>query len=147
MEKFPNLFRGRISRKNFVIAYLLILALGFLYFGFMPIEGGEFERYSIAWGYGLIILLIPFIIIGFSLQIRRLHDIGLSWKFMLVMIIPKVLQRLFIISEEINIILNAIVVLYWAILVFKVGENKDNEYGLKPSLDFKLWKAIFNLEK
>ncbi|MDO8430173.1 MAG: DUF805 domain-containing protein [bacterium] len=143
MKKILNLFRGRISRKTFFLSYLLLLALGFLYFGLAPIEEDQFEKYTIIWTYGLIVLLIPFFAIALSLHIRRLHDIGLSGFFVLAQILFIILGTF----ESWQVMAYYLDILYWLLLVLKTGEDKDNEYGLMPSSKIKFWEVAFNLEK
>ena len=143
MKKSLNLFKGRISRKNFFFAYLLLLGLGLLYFGLSPVEGGSFGQYLNIWVYGLIILLIPFFILALSLHVRRWHDIGLSGFF----VFAQILFIAFAFYEPLVVISSSLDILYWAILFLKTGEDKDNEYGAKPSSDIKFLKAVFNLEK
>jgi uncharacterized membrane protein YhaH (DUF805 family) len=117
-----NIFIGRINRRNFLIGtlitYLIILLTAWM-FGSQNTN----DLFSVV---GLV-LLITESLFYISLFVRRIHDIGWSiWFFLLLFIIPFV-----------N--LYAILALY-----LKGGEAKNNKYGTKPSQNMKFPSDILS---
>lgn len=114
---FSKLFRGRLNRRNYLIGvvliYAFILVASFIlvfFFGYTP---GE-ENMT---GTELIFYLIVYAIVlfyGFSLGIRRFHDLGKSGWFVLLNLIP---------------IVNIIVTIW---LFVGAGQSVNNKYGNPP---------------
>ncbi|MDD5160630.1 MAG: DUF805 domain-containing protein [Sulfuricurvum sp.] len=102
-------FTGRAPRSEywwFVLAQLLIgFGIGFIG-GFLGIDMG---------GLSLIAMLVMFLP-GLAVAIRRLHDLGKSGWFYLLIFIP---------------IIGALVLLYWFV---QPSAPETNEYGAAPVL-------------
>lgn len=122
-----DLYKGRLSRKSWLLGLLLgwimfllaIGALGIVEAIFLPI----FENYSISdfiQGLSLIAIVyfyIIFVIFIFSLHVRRWHDVGRSGWFSVLLFIPLV---------------NLLILLY---LCLGKGQDGSNEYGENPGDD------------
>jgi len=113
---FEEFFSYRINRRSFFICFILLNV--FLIYGvhlFSLNQGSSLIIDSIvitAW----IVWVIFWILIAFSLMIKRLHDIGLSYPWSLLFIIP-----------GINIIFLFFLILY-------PGSNNKNKFGNTPKL-------------
>lgn len=117
---FEEFFTYRINRRSFFICFILLNVL--LIFGvhlFALNKGNSLLIDSIVitvW----IVWVIFWILIAFSLMIKRLHDIGLSYPWSLLFIIPGV-----------NILFLFFLMLY-------PGSPKKNKFGKTPkSFDLK----------
>lgn len=102
-------YKGRLNRKPYILRYLIMLA--FMALGRMmmtPSSSASLTNIVAA------IILVACTISIAMLDIRRLHDLGRKWYWILVMFIPLV---------------NFAFILYLAIAI---GEPNENEYG--PSL-------------
>lgn len=113
-------YKGRSNRKEwimFVIFESLFYTILQLITVFISLFFGSESNLLIAW---LILCVIFIIVLGFpaiSLQVRRLHDIGKSWHWLLLSVIP-------------------IVSLYvFYLLYIKAGDPYINEYGAPPHWD------------
>lgn len=104
------LFKGRINRRNFLFGIFFSILLVLLYASLLGFIGRLDEKGTILEKAGFIILIA----FGYSLYVRRLHDLGKSGLFSLLLIIP---------------VVNTILFLY---LVLFRGENKENHYGEPP---------------
>ena len=101
-------FDGRIGKKQYLMSFLILLAIGFV-LGLILAMLGKI---------GLIILLpirIILAVASFSIAIRRWHDLGKSGWLSLLFLIPLV---------------NLVVLIY---LCVADGTAADNKYGPVPS--------------
>lgn len=99
---------GRLNRKIYIIRILILLMI--IHFAsLMNTAQTDFISNIIG-----IIIIIASIIAIFMLGIRRLHDLGKEWYWILAMLIP---------------IVNLGFLIYLAIIV---GEDTENEYGPNP---------------
>lgn len=107
-QLLQNLFIGRIGRKKFILLELLILAVGFGIWILIQILSSPFD----------IILLAAFIILAFifslGLCVKRIHDIGNSVWWLVLLFVP---------------ILDTGMAIY---LTVHRGKNRPNKYGEKP---------------
>ncbi len=95
-------FRGRINRATFLVG---VLGLGILI--------GIARVISL---YVLTLLLgVIFLFLAFSLWIRRLHDVGMSGWWAILILVPVV--NLFLLGY----------------LLFKAGDDQKNRFGNKPT--------------
>lgn len=99
---------GRLNRKIYIIR-ILILFMVIHFASLMNTAQTDFISNII----GMIIIIASIIAI-FMLGIRRLHDLGKEWYWILAMLIP---------------IVNLGFLIYLAIIV---GEDTENEYGPNP---------------
>ncbi len=123
---FQGLFYGRISRLTFFLGYLFVGVMTFiLYFfiGFLlamvsdAVNGDSRSFLGSPW---LNLIAIPTIFMNISLSVKRFHDVGHDGSSVVLLLIPFV-----------NIFYS-----FW--LIFKQGEQSENQYGPKPPLlDFK----------
>ena len=109
-----GLFSGRANRTTYVswqIAGLIAYILAWLIVTFIAntTPNAVYPFLVVFW---ILYFFFMFKIIGVSIQ--RLHDIGMSAWYMLLLIIPLV-----------NIIM-------WLVLVFKSGNDGANRYGYPP---------------
>lgn len=104
-QLLKNLFTGRIGRKKFILLELLILAIGL----------GVWIMIQILPSPSDIILLVAFVIIAFvfsfGLCVKRIHDIGNSAWWLILLFIP---------------IIDTGIAIY---LTVHRGEDKPNAYG------------------
>ncbi len=122
---FVNLYEGRLKRwQYFVSSVLLFLALFVVIFlmgvavGYMGLE----EDGMVYLAYAMYILTLP---LGFSLVVRRIHDIGWSGWMSLLMFIPLVGT------------------IFALIVLFKKGTDGPNTYG-PPQSDRNFIRTILN---
>ncbi len=119
MNYIKQLYSGRINRKNYALGLLFaIVAFGLLFT--ILIFWGTFLH-----GVLTIILYITFITFVFSLHVRQLHDRGDSGWGALFLLIP---------------IFNLV---FFALLLFEKGEEKENEFGNIVPRDAKFFDVIF----
>jgi len=118
---FRKLFQGRLNRVSYLSVQLTGLAMLFIS-SYLKNSNPDITGISL-----LLITIILFIFI-ISLTIKRLHDIGLSGWYILLLLIP---------------IFNLIMTLLLPIIP---GQNKTNKYGTrpKPGINF---KNLFGLAK
>lgn len=115
MNKIKNLFNGRITRSEWVVSRLysiLILLVGFFITALVGIV--VFESESIAYTAMAGIYILTFVIAA-SCDVRRLHDTGRSWKFILWNFIPFGIFY------------------YIFVLAFVRGDKNSNLYGDIPT--------------
>lgn len=114
-----NLYKGRINRRVNLAGSLFLTGFYLLY---RVIFGTDIEVNSITG------LILNFCIIwfGFSLYVRRLHDLGRSGWWTLIIFIP---------------IVDAIFLLY---LSFAPGQFTPNLYGDVPPKDIKIVDDLLN---
>jgi uncharacterized membrane protein YhaH (DUF805 family) len=112
-----NLFKGRLNRRNFLIGFLLYLLIAFVLVILMvlPLLGSNSNDIPSLNILVFIVIDIILLIFAYSLFIRRLHDIGKSGWYLLLVIIPVVIWFF----------------LFWVSL--KGGQKDSNKYGDKPS--------------
>jgi len=103
------LFKSRINRSTFYLGWLLYI-LVFVLFTFLD-SSFNFDFYI------ALLIIIPLLILGTSLYVRRLHDLGLSGFWTLLIFVPIV-----------NIVFNFY-------LYFRRGQDMTNKYGEKPSFN------------
>lgn len=109
-----NLTNGRIARLNYFIAFVVLLICHFVIYILIK---------SILVGY--IAATLVFVVLGLSLVIRRLQDMGWNgWWALLVL--PPVVNFIF-----------------WLVLLFKPGTSGDNAYGTPPSTKLDIWNTLF----
>ena len=116
-----RLFQGRLKRTHFLIGNIVANSVlgSFLIYYFAEMR---FDLYRVFW------LLFAVCFFGlFSLIIRRLHDMGRSWSWSLLFLLP---------------ILNFIFTLF--LCVFP-GDKKENKYGKLENRG--LIKSILNIKK
>jgi uncharacterized membrane protein YhaH (DUF805 family) len=116
MERVTDLYRGRLNRRSYftgivfcLFAFVISVEIGLFLFQF-AVEVFPFlllER-VIMW-----IIIIALAVLKFSFNVRRLHDIGQSGWFALLLFVP---------------FINILMVIA---LLFVSGENKKNAYGAK----------------
>lgn len=102
-------YEGRLNRKPYIIRYLILLTIMFL--------GRMLITPNVTITFGNVIATIVLIICTISiimLDIRRLHDLGKKWYWVLLMLIPGV---------------NILFLLY---LALSCGYDSENEYGSRP---------------
>ncbi len=118
--QFKNLFQGRLSRVNFLIGNLTInlIFLIFIYYYFTRFR---YDLFQWLWALSFLVILT-----SLSLIIRRLHDVGMSGWWVLLIFIP-----------VINIIFLLVLYIY-------PSESERNEYG---SSDKGLIFPIIGIEK
>ena len=149
--KFCYTFEGRLNRKTFVFnflgLYLLIFICGIFAFVFVPFynKSTDYSRIVfLAVMIGVFIFGILPVITGIiSIQVRRLHDLNVSGKWLLL-IFPLLGAGNVIIDKGINLQLshsfvlgvtamNVILTLLFLIwLIFIKGTVGDNKYGPDP---------------
>lgn len=109
-------FNGRSRRKEYWYAYLFVVAcaliIGFT-MGYFRASISEIEVVQVIIS---LIVFIPFL----SLSIRRLHDIGKDWKYLLCLIA-------FLIP-----LVNIVVSIIWIIWMATDSEPIENEWGACP---------------
>jgi uncharacterized membrane protein YhaH (DUF805 family) len=114
---FRRLFQGRINRRNYILGKMLLMSIAVvvtalynaLYASFYLLELSVFFI-------GIIIIMIGAgLLLSISLDIRRLHDLGNSGWWFLLMYVPLA-----------NIPLSLL-------LLFQAGGGKPNKYGRVPS--------------
>lgn len=113
-----NLFRGRITRKHYILGLLLLALVAVI--PLLILFGGDEGLRVFAY-----IILAVRLFFGFSLHIRRLHDIGKSGWMVLLTLIP---------------IVNLILI---AVLLFSKGKDETNQYGNRPPLNANLFDVLF----
>lgn len=127
-----NLYQGRMGRLNYFLSSILLPILFLIFCAAIILLITFFVPYAP--------FLLPVILLvlflgtiyyayhGLSFYVRRLHDLGLSGWFLLLLFVPLV-----------NIIL-------YFILLFKKGDLVDNTFG-SPACDDAFWDAFFGKRK
>ena len=130
-------FSGKTSRKD----YWYFLIINFLVTLLIPICKLFIESFSYSTGFSLVasfflysnsikvinsVYLIGNTIVSFSILIRRLRDIGKSWQWLLVFLIP---------------IIGQLLLIYWVSLPSK-ALDKFNKFKILESLGFKKLSLI-----
>lgn len=114
-ELIQRLFSGRINRRSYFVSSsgvgILVYILNEL------LQKTDATMFEVM----LYIVLIPLIIVLYSLFIRRLHDLGYSGWFSLLIFVP---------------VLNAAMGLG---LIFFSGNLEANKYGNAPRPEFSFW--------
>lgn len=105
--RFTNLVNGRLSRRNYFSLWFLNLILILV----LVIIGSASEGMGFFSATGMIVWGISMCIIGPTVLIRRLHDIGISGWYLLLIFVP---------------LLGSIAALYFA---FGSPRDEDNPYG------------------
>lgn len=119
-----RLFRGRINRRNWAIGLVSTIISIFLSAAFINTVGTD-SLLGLILGLSFILLMIISIIINLSLHIRRLHDLGASgWWFILVYIFS---------------------IFGFLYLGLIEGEKKENRYGKVPPADIIFPNQILGL--
>ena len=124
MRYLTNIFRGRLNRSNYFLGILLYVFLITL----VSVITQSISS-NINWILAEIIIIVPFVlslIFGFSLTVRRFHDLGKSGWSLFLMLVP---------------LLNILIFLN---LYLKKGHNSNNEYGSEDSSD--RLRSIFGLK-
>lgn len=103
---------GRITRRKYLVMFIIFYFINILC---LLILWDSFQSQSWMIFYGSGIVLIASICILMIQAIKRLHDIGLDWKYALYLLIPPPINFIGFI---------------W--LAAKQGENADNKFGPNP---------------
>jgi len=128
-------FRGRIGRKDFFLGLLSLTLLfavvsGIIFICFALFVGilPDTVAFVARWFNGILIVLCALVALSFSLSlyVRRVHDIGKSSWWLLLLLVP---------------FINYGMVLY---LLFKKGEESENRFGDEPLSGVGLMDTIFN---
>lgn len=127
MYFLSNLFKGRVSRKQFILSAVAYLVFIFLIGSIVGILKSFSEDLAWIFGFFFQFIFILIIILSISLSVRRMHDIGFSGKYIILILIP---------------FANLLLSLY---LLIKGGEEKNNKYGNVPPKEFKFIDMLFNL--
>lgn len=118
-EKIVNRFQGRVSRKNYALGTVALFGASIL----MLVLEQALKNIPFL----MILICVPIIgiaaLIGISLNMRRLHDLGHPGGMVIIMIVPYV---------------NLFFLLY---LLIKKGEPKENAYG-KPAQEVRFMRAL-----
>ena len=136
MEKIKKLFRGRLSRKNYILGLLMVLITALILFftgiiiTFIIVNLGRNIGLDLVFitellrSISLILIIVFSTIFVFSLYIRRLHDMGKSgwWVILSFLFTP---------------------IFFIILLLFFGSEKQENKYGSVPSKDKKFIDAIF----
>ncbi len=122
MSWIKNLFLGRIGRENFILGIILVVIFGASVFTIYSIIPN-----SLISDLALLVLLILALLLGIALCVRRIHDIGQSAYWLLLLLISGV---------------NVILLIYLAAKKEQVAINK---YGAIDPEDEGLFYDIFNL--
>ena len=136
MESFKKIFSGRLNRQTWFFCLLLtqiifIVALGivFMLSNFLAaLMTGTFGEVVMRWSGGLSILFLAGvgIVIILSLHARRLHDLGKSAHWLLLLLIPFV---------------NGLLLIY---LLVRKGQTGSNQYGDESFKKSGLVAIVFN---
>jgi|YNPMSStandDraft_1061717.scaffolds.fasta_scaffold66527_1 uncharacterized membrane protein YhaH (DUF805 family) len=129
-EKIKNYLKilstGRLSRKNHLLSYLIILAIYLFSLLLLFRIPDIFGKTIISGIIGLLIILFQFFLLIFhvSLIIRRSHDFNLHgfWGVILGLFIP----------------------FGFLYILFKKGDAEANKYGNPPEHKFNFFKIILN---
>lgn len=135
MKYFRKLFAGRLNRRTFFVGTIIYsIALSLIVELLFTVDNLLFTQ-SISEGFSsqffiydtvvFILIMIPFAVIGFSLMIRRLHDLGASGWFSLLYIIANLLVDV--------------------VLALLPGQRNANKYGKPPKPKINI-KALLGLE-
>ena len=127
--KFINIFNGRIGLKEYIISLGLIVLYVSLYTVLLLLYSVLLGLSDIVLFYiQVVMIMIPVPLIGISLTIRRLHDLGITGWVCLVGLIPIINIGLFL------------------FLLLSPGEKVQNKYGSPNSSDTPFATRIFNLK-
>lgn len=126
MTSLLNLFKGRINRSTFYVGLLLyILIYCFYLLSDIYFKNNSSSFYNNIEILLIFIILIPLIVFGVSLYVRRLHDLGHSGFWTLLLIVP---------------IVDFIFQFY---TLFRKGQETVNKYGEKPLFTNNYLRNIF----
>lgn len=139
MKFITNLFKGRITRKTFILNYIYIILSIFLFSfllytitSFLSIPVNKITNSSIM----EIIINTYGVIIGvysLSLNVKRLHDLNLSGWFGVLLtgltVVPSLVSPY---SSQTQFFISLISLLVIIYLAAAKGTNKSNNYGPKP---------------
>lgn len=114
-----RLYSGRMNRLSFLVGpfilqlilTVIVVVLSVLYGVIMTTNTKETEAFSVFLAF---LVYIPAVIIGFSFSVRRCHDLGKKWTYLLWAFVP---------------IMNIIVSFK---LTFGQGTQGDNPFGPQP---------------
>ncbi len=114
MNIIENLFKGRLNRRNYLLRFIVQWII--YYILIIIFENASF------------ILLILFLFMGFSLGTKRLHDLGYSGWFNLLIIIP---------------FIGLFLLIY---LFLAPGQKTENKYGLATAGSINFRKTLFGVK-
>lgn len=127
MASLFNLFKGRINRSTFYVGLLLYILISCFYLlsdiyfknNFSSFYNNDIETLLI------FIIVIPLIVFGVSLYVRRLHDLGHSGFWTVLIMVP------------------IIGFIFYFYTLFRKGQESTNKYGEKPLFTNDYLKNIF----
>lgn len=111
---FQKLYGGRLNRMSYFLAplifevfvFLVAFAIGFAY----GMATGDRQASALSGAVSTVAFIFG-LLYGWSFAVRRAHDIGKKWTYLLWLFIPLV-----------NIVIGFI-------LLFRKGDQQDNQYG------------------
>ncbi|REG88301.1 DUF805 domain-containing protein [Algoriphagus antarcticus] len=106
---------GRITRRMYLVLFIIFYFINLLCL-LLIWDSFQSESWPIFYGAGVV--LIASICVLLIQAIKRLHDIGLNWKYALYLLIPPPINFIGFI---------------W--LAVKKGQDGTNEYGLDPRIN------------
>ena len=116
-------FKGRARRKEywmFTLVYVIILmgctALDNMLGTVFMMDGGALGEISMGYGWAYTICGLVHFLPALSLVVRRLHDVGKSGWFYLIILIP------------------LIGIIWLLVLYCTEGQKEDNKWGANPKL-------------
>ena len=126
MSFLKNLFKGRLSRRQFGVSFLLmVVSVGVVSsIVLASIPKSTDHRIVVT---ALCILILAELVLGISVFSRRFHDLNKSGWWGLLYILPS---------------LNFIVFLF---LLFIPSENENNRFGVLPSKEIPFLNVMFGL--
>ncbi len=119
-----ELWRGRIGRKNYLLGFLFLTALYSISRGLLSVLINYLPSIlRIVLIFFMLLFLLGYLLLTFSLHIRRLHDRGHNGWWTIIIGIE-----------------------FWLNLIIK-GQNVPNKYGEPPSKEIGFFDDIFNLHQ
>jgi uncharacterized membrane protein YhaH (DUF805 family) len=118
LKFIKNLFSGRINRLQYLFGSLFVALV--LIVGITPFKSLQETRLFVVFG------VIAFFVFSYSLVVRRVHDTGHAWYFMLLWFVPFV------------------GFFFWLYILFQKGEIAENVYGQPPNNNRKFFEMLLN---
>lgn len=149
LKKYTD-FSGRASRKEFWMFYLFNAIFGTVAMFFDNILGIAIESVGFGpiWGLYHIAILIP----QLAVSVRRLHDVGMSGWYLLIILIPVILifiEKLIVgamgANQHVVNALSSLVIVFLLVVLSKDGTPGENKYGEDPKKRAKEIKSTQSL--